>query len=88
MKSFKITIYIETDDDTVIKQDVKNSIVLALADSFWGIPTNDIKRVESEEIENEDVICPVCNCMTVTKIYKPEVYEYSYFCENCQKGFN
>ena len=33
--------------------------------------------------------CPVCgNNMKVTTIYRPEVFEFSYYCSNCDKGFN
>lgn len=33
--------------------------------------------------------CPYCDRRgNITRIYRPEVYEYSYFCNNCSKGFN
>jgi len=33
------------------------------------------------------VTCPNCGSQKVTKIYRPEVYEFGFFCNTCSRGF-
>jgi hypothetical protein len=50
--------------------------------ALWGgCFSSQIKRTEK-------IKCPFCKTDKVTQIYKPEVYEYSFFCRECQNGFN
>ena len=45
------------------------------------------KMISKDKSENS-IECPNCKGNDITVVYRPEVYEYSYLCKVCGKGFN
>ena len=33
-------------------------------------------------------MCPYCDSEKIITIYRPEIYEFAYFCRDCDRGFN
>ena len=47
-----------------------------------------IKEVIQSELNKMIIVCPHCKEEEVIEIYRPEVYEFTFFCRSCDKGFN
>ena len=47
-----------------------------------------IAKLEAVLVDvDPQVACPTCGSVEVTKIYRPEVYEFPYICRKCDQGF-